>query len=176
MNNRLAIINADGSLERVCFSTDGHDLTGRTVVANVPDAWPATMRWDVPSQTFVLDLSALSAELQLSIDNQAEAARMSYITPGAGQALEYAKVADEIVAYRAAAAPVATDYPFVNSQAKYGSVSFETAMAQAMAAYDAWNNVLGPMIRGRRLDAKANIRAATTEAGKRAAAAVSWAP
>ena len=101
---------------------------------------------------------------------------MTYMTPGAGQSLEYAKVADEIVAYRSATIPVATDYPFINSQTKYGSVDFATAMAQAQTAYDAWNNVLGPMIRGRRLDAKAAIRAATTEAAMRAAAVVVWTP
>jgi len=156
-------------------------------VAAGPGEWRVV---DGTLQRVGVALATLKARAIAAIDAAAEAARRRWITPGAGQALEYQQTEREAQAYAAAGYPVpfdAADYPFVHAemqaQADAGLLSLETqgdidaaaraATDQILAEAEAWR-AAGAEIKRLRRAAKMRVKAATTAADVIAAQAVSW--
>lgn len=125
-------------------------------------------------------LTSIKRELAAEIDAQAEAARMAVLTPGTGQAQEYAQVALEASAVLMVASPALADYPML--AASIGVESPRTGndaadlKAAAQAVMQRKQACYGALvaIRRKRLEAKAAVKAARTEADARAAAQVAW--
>lgn len=115
------------------------------------------------------------------VDAAAESARLQYLTPGAGQALEYQQTEAEARAYRAAGYPafVAADYPFLEAErqavlAATGTLPDPQAVAdEVIAQADAWRQA-GSAIKELRRAAKLKIEQATTHAEIRAAEQIAW--
>lgn len=125
-------------------------------------------------------LPELRAQMASRIDAEAEAARHRWITPGAGQAMEYQATQAEADAYLAAHAspggvPTASAWPWLAAeQAARGSgVTLLELAEEVIALRDAWVTA-GSQIKALRRAAKIAIGAATTPAEIRAAAQVNW--
>lgn len=106
-------------------------------------------------------------------NNEAERARMAFVTPGSGQAREYSEVAKEIARLqRNGAEPISEgDYPFLEAGIGYKAARTGVLKADIYAAADAadastakWT-VEGPKIRRERLAKIAAINAATAFEG-----------
>jgi hypothetical protein len=131
------------------------------------------------------DLETLRAAALARIDAEAESARLLFLTPGAGQAMEYLATEAEARAFLAAAAgahdgtaPSLEGYPFVAAEAAalaaVGSVVEPVALAEQLVAQaDAWR-AAGAAIKELRRAAKMRIAATTTAAELRRAAEVRW--
>jgi hypothetical protein len=136
------------------------------------------MRFDLGS-----DLETLRAAALARIDAEAEAARLLFLTPGAGQAMEYLATEAEARAFLAAAAgigsgkPTSLDgYPLVAAVARalaaVGNVVQPAALAEQLVAQaDAWR-AAGAAIKELRRAARMRIAGAETAAGVRRAAEV----
>ncbi len=133
-----------------------------------------------------VDLAALKASLKAQVDAAAEALRLTLITPGSGQAMEYQEAYAEAVQVDAAAkAGQAVDgagFPMltasigydVDPQTKLPSVDVVGEARAVLAAYDAYQRA-GAAIRAARLKAKAAIdAAASVDAARAAFAAIAW--
>lgn len=124
-------------------------------------------------------LAALKEQLMACVDAGAEAARLRFITPGAGQALEYQATEREARAWLSAEAPQIDDYPFLKAevlavQAATGMTPDPTAVAaDVVSQADAWQAV-GSEIKRLRRAAKLAIEAAVDAPAARAAAQVTW--
>lgn len=129
------------------------------------------------------NLAAIKAAALVRIDAEAEAARLAFVTGGAGQALEYQATEAEGRAAVAAAASGATldpaDYPFVVAEmtafAEVGiTVTLLDAAQQVVAQADAWQST-GSLIKALRRGAKLRVEAAGTPAEVAAAASgIPW--
>lgn len=129
-----------------------------------------------------LPLPVLKEQLKTQVDTAAEAARLKYITPGSGQALEYQAVTEEARRYQSDPAPIAMNYPALSASLGIDRNPTSGAIAATLAEVAAgvlymqaqWSAV-GSAIRHTRLKTKADIDAATTEAAARAVvAAIVW--
>jgi len=125
-------------------------------------------------------LDELRAQMSARVDAEAEAARQRWITPGAGQAMEYQATQAEADAYLAAHAspggvPAGAAWPWLTAeQEARGPGMTLLELAQEVAALrNAWV-VAGSQIKALRRAAKIAIQAATTPAEIRAAAQVNW--
>jgi hypothetical protein len=127
-------------------------------------------------------LAALKQQLLSRVDAAAEAARLRFITPGAGQALEYQATEREARAYVAAGSPLPFDgaaYPFLEAerQAIFDAtgplLTGAEIAAMVIANADAWA-ATGAEIKRLRRSAKLLIEQATTPQAARAAAQVAW--
>lgn len=127
-------------------------------------------------------LAAVKQRLLQQVDADAEAARLQFITPGAGQALEYEATERQARAYLAAGSPEPFDaaaYPFIEAERQ--AVLAATGMlpspadivTSVIASADGWMTV-GAEIKRLRRAAKMAIEAAESVAAARAAAAVAW--
>ncbi|MCJ2102466.1 hypothetical protein [Methylobacterium sp. E-046] len=126
-------------------------------------------------------LPRLKADLKAQIDARAEALRLTLITPGSGQAMEYQEAYAEAVQVDAAvkANPGATfdppAYPMLAASLGYdddpltgGPTTDIAGEARAvLAAYDSYQRA-GAAIRGARLAAKAAVEAETDTRGAQA--------
>lgn len=107
------------------------------------------------------------------IDEAAEAARLKYITPGAGQAMTYAEKATQARHCLAATDPLEADYPLLAAEIGITAASLADVAAVVAAAHSAWIGI-GAVIEGTRLQAKAAIDAAEDVSAVHAAADVGW--
>lgn len=104
-----------------------------------------------------LDLATVKADLVRFIDKAAEAERLKHITPGAGQALEYAYVVAEA---RAIQADAKAACPLLQASVDAGEAKTVSEVAAlVLAKNDVWH-AIGADIRKRRLAAKRGIEAA----------------
>lgn len=124
------------------------------------------------------DLAGVKAKTLVAIDSQAEASRLRYVTPGAGQAMEY--TATEAEARRWAVGESFTLYPFLAAEADAVEAATGTrpseavVVADVIAQADAWVTI-GSTIKRIRREAKMAVEAATTVAQVRAIqAALLW--
>jgi hypothetical protein len=128
-------------------------------------------------------LSMTKAGLKKAVDDQAEALRLTLITPGSGQAMEYQEAyAQAQAALGASGAVKPTDYPMLAATI---GVDFDPDTGKAAtdvlgvarsvkAAYEAYL-MAGAAIRGARLLAKAEIEAAAdADLAQAAFAAIKW--
>lgn len=129
-------------------------------------------------------LGEAKAAAQARVDTAAEAARLKYITTGAGQALTYQRKSTERMAYLSAVqmgAPVSTAaFPMLAASigVEVPNTGVEAADLAAVAALigarEAGFAVVGSQIERLRLTAKAAIAAAANEGQIAAAEAVVW--
>ena len=125
--------------------------------------------WAARAETLE-ELAAAKAAAAAEIDADAEAARLRFITPGAGQSLEYAATEAEVRAYLAAPSGDPEDWPWLNAErlAAGGTATVAEVAQQVLALADAWR-ITGAEIKRIRRAAKLQVEAATTIAGVRAA-------
>lgn len=125
---------------------------------------------DVPP----VDLAVLKISLKSQIDADAEAERLKYITPGAGQAMAYLQKAMEATAYLAATDPDPADYPLLAAEVGITGDTIADVAAVVDGQYQAWR-LIGAAIEQARLGAKADVDAAeTVEDAQAAYEAVVW--
>lgn len=147
------------------------------------------MRFDLDGPT----LSVRKAEAKIVVDTAAEVARLTFITPGAGQSQEYKLTEDQARAYKAAGYPTPFDttaqttYDMVHAemlaQADAGLITLSNQTEIDTAAHDitdeivaeatAWRAAAKTIKRLRR-GAKLTIDAATTFAEIHAALQITW--
>lgn len=120
-----------------------------------------------------VDLDAVKSFLLAKTDADAETARLSHITGGAGQAMTYSQKAAEAKAFLADAEPDAANYPLLSAEVGITAPTLAGVAAVVAAAHAAWT-VTGAQIEALRLGAKAAIAAADDTDAAHAAAAVSW--
>ncbi|UIY44148.1 hypothetical protein [Methylobacterium radiotolerans] len=131
-------------------------------------------------------LPAVKLALTQAVDAAAEALRISVMTPGAGQAMEYQEAQAQARAALAVAAsgkPVQpSDYPMlavsigidIDPQSGAPAADVLGVARSVQAAYDAWLEI-GSAIRGVRLAGKKKIEAAADIAAAQAAYdAITW--
>jgi hypothetical protein len=128
-------------------------------------------------------LAPTVADLCARIDAAAEQVRARYITPGAGQAMEYEEATRQARAALAVGVePEAGAYPMLDADVQAGTINPGTgepvasvlAAAGVVVAMRQQYEVIGADIRRLRLAAKAAVRAAATQAEREAAAVVAW--
>lgn len=123
------------------------------------------------------DLAAAKASAVAEVDALAEAARLRFITPGAGQSLEYAATEAEARAFvTAGGTGDPEDWPWINAErlAAGGAATLAEVAQQVLALADAWR-ATGAAIKRIRRAAKLQIEAAATIAAVRAVVAgVDW--
>ena len=119
-------------------------------------------------------LDAIKAQLRLQLDYAAEAERLKYITPGAGQAMTYQAKAAEAKAFLAAADPDSSDFPLLSAEVGITANSLAGVALIVAGAYAQWQ-VIGAAIEAARLGGKAAIEAAAdADAAQTAFDAVTW--
>lgn len=117
----------------------------------------------------------LEAALRQRIDEEAEARRLDFLSPGAGQALAYRAKLAEAEAIAAGAAPDPARHPFVRAEAEALGVDPAARAAEIVAAAGAWS-AAGAAIEAARHKARAAVAAARGDAAAmEKAAAVDWA-
>ena len=127
-------------------------------------------------------LAGVKQQLLAQVDAEAETARLRFITPGAGQALEYEATERQARAYLAAGSPEPFEpavYPFIEAerQAVFTAIGTLPSPADIVASVidsaEAWMTI-GAEIKRLRRSAKIAIEAAETTQAARAAAVVAW--
>lgn len=126
-------------------------------------------------------INAVKRHLQEEIDIAAEAVRLRYITAGAGQAMVYQRKGEEarrFAAWRAdnalPAMPEAGSFPILEASVGIEGDTIDVIASLVASMEGQWLWVAAQIER-ERLSTKAEIAAAATEAGARAArAAVVW--
>ena len=123
--------------------------------------------------------NVMRAHFRAKIDAEAEAVRQRFITPGAGQAMEYQEAVNQARAYLA---DPTGSYPMVQADVDAGTIDpripgpVETLAEAAdliLFMYDRWLEV-GSAIRQIRLTAKASVEAAPNIAAMADAAQIDW--
>lgn len=110
--------------------------------------------------------------LVLQIDSQAEMARLRFITPGSGQALEYREAAEEAARYDATGGQ--GSYPMLQASVDAGEAANLGAAAALVSQREAAWAAIGAEIRRLRIKAKRDVAAASDATAARAAAQVTW--
>ena len=160
------------------------EWAGNTRITNVPelpedfDRWPGKYALDCDAGVWVPnpgydpapELARARSASCSEIDSAAEAARQRYITPGAGQAMEYLQKATEAEAFITANYPEGNlaDYPYVQARANATGTNGQTAADSIIATRDAWL-ILGAAIGQARESGKFTVEAAADLAGVDAA-------
>ncbi|MGO4665161.1 hypothetical protein [Bosea sp. 2RAB26] len=103
----------------------------------------------------------LKRRLKSAIDAAAEAERLKYITPGAGQAMTYQPKADEARRLADDQAPDPAGYPLLSAEVGITASTLADVGEAVMAAYQQWIQI-GALIEAARLSAKQAIDAAKT--------------
>lgn len=134
------------------------------VVPPAPDG--SDWRWDFGTQRWLRpqDLAALRAAALETVDAEAEAARLRFISGGAGMAATY------LIKGEQAAAFINDGYqgpvpPFIAAEAQATGLSPADCADQIHALATQWRDVLAPAIEGARRAAKIGIEAAPDAAG-----------
>lgn len=119
-------------------------------------------------------MAGVRTELKARIDAAAEAERLKYITPGAGQAMTYQQKVDEARAFKIASSPKAADYPVLSSEVGITAETLSEVADVVLASFSLWQQI-GAAIEAVRLGAKRDIDAAADEAAARAIVdAIEW--
>jgi hypothetical protein len=123
------------------------------------------------------NLDTVKIEVQAQIDAEAEKARLRFITPGSGQALEYTKTEIEARTYLADPAPVESSkaWPWLSAeQAAQHALGKDPTLGQiaeqVIIQAQAWA-VVGPIIKTIRRQAKMAVDQAPNAVAARAIAA-----
>ncbi|MBY9062295.1 hypothetical protein K7957_05045 [Sphingomonas yunnanensis] len=117
-----------------------------------------------------LDLVALRVAMAARVDQEAEALRMRYLTPGAGQAMTYTRKEAEARAWTVDSTAAT---PFLSAEATARGISLAQLAPEVIAQADAWVP-LGAAIEAVRMGTKAAIMRAGSLGEIVAAASRSW--
>lgn len=140
----------------------GYDIAGAAVL-DVSDSFSWAGRCvDWEAVAVVEDLSSIRAAQRDRVCELAEAVRSRFITPGAGQALTYARKEIEARAWIAGGDPATS--PFLAAEAAAVDMSIDALAQLVIAQADAWVEA-GSAIEARRR----GLLVAIEEAGSRAA-------
>jgi len=144
----------------------------------------ATWDWNATTRTFVENAAKVEAVLIATVKDEAEQRKMMMATPGGMKKAEYAEKRAEVLAWKALGASVGSILaafnllPMATRQTRFAhalddSAEFGDTPADAIARFEAGMTQAAPTTRISAREARtcAKIRAATTIAGKRAAAA-----
>ena len=121
-------------------------------------------------------LETIKAEALAKVDDEAETARLQFITGGAGMALVYERKRDEAEAYLAAVTPDPADYPLLKARAERldpVTPDYDAVAAEWSARAAAWVTAAAA-IEGLREAAKENIAAAAAAAAVLAEIDITW--
>lgn len=117
------------------------------------------------------DLDALAAELLAELDAGAEATRLQFITPGAGQGMTYQYKSAEAAAW---VADNTVPVPFLAAEAQARGMTVPQLVEEVRANAAAWT-AIGSRIEAARMGAKTAVRSATSASAMISAAKVDWA-
>lgn len=121
-----------------------------------------------------IDLSILKSSLIESVNAQAEAARMKYITPGEGQAMTYTEKLAQARAFLAAGSPQDADFPMLANEVGITADNIAGVAEAVTKAYEKWL-ALGAAIEKVRMGVNKAIADASDAARARQAfSEVSW--
>jgi len=137
-----------------------------------PPAPPAEVFADDP----VARLAWVKERAKAKVDRDAETARSKYITPGAGQAMEYLATeaeADQVLATPDSMVLPAGMFRFLDAEVAARGGTLREAAIRVMQAAAQWRQV-GGAIKALRLATKDQIEAAPTEDAVWALAVVNW--
>lgn len=119
-------------------------------------------------------LTAVKTALKQQVDVSAEAQRLKYITPGAGQAMTYQRKLEQARAASAEQSPKPADYPLLAASVDIDGADI-AAVAAVVIGMDAQWEIVGSAIERVRLGAKKSIdEAADVTAALAAFNAVAW--
>jgi hypothetical protein len=118
------------------------------VLIGGPGAWRA--------ETAAERLAALKDRAKAQIDAEAERQRLRWITPGAGQAMTYARKVEQAKAVLAAVDPQPADYPMLAASIGIDGADI-VGVANTVVAMDAAWEQIGAAIEAARLTAKQEI-------------------
>lgn len=121
-----------------------------------------------PPDEISTPLADVVASLKRQTDSRAEAERLRYITPGAGQALTYMQKSDEARRYLASSDPVDADFPLLAAEVGITAPDIHGVATIVSAAFGQWQQI-GASIEAARLGGKALIEAAETASDAQAA-------
>lgn len=113
------------------------------------------------------------ARLKARVDDAAEAVRLRYVTPGAGQALTYQEKAAEAARILGDPNPLAQNYPVLSASVGIEAADLAGVAALVRARKAAWA-LIAHDIEKVRIGTKKAIDAAQTIAEAKAAAVVTW--
>lgn len=141
--------------------------------------WPVVQAWlDAgheiqPSLSTTPPLPETKAILKKQIDDEAEAARLRYITGGAGQAMTYQQKAAEAVVLLADVDPQPEDYPLLAAEIGITAATLLGVAQVVFEAHQGWRQI-GAQIEALRLNGKAGVNAAETIEEAQIAARIVW--
>lgn len=122
---------------------------------------PATIRPGMTiSDLHDTDLASFKTLLKSQVDEDAEAERKKYITPGEGQAMTYQRKVEEAKRAVLEEEPAASDYPMLAASIDVDGATVKEVAAIVLQMDAAWA-VVGSEIENIRLTAKKAIDAAT---------------
>lgn len=118
--------------------------------------------WNTRVET-AQELADAKSQALSDIDRAAEATRLRFITPGAGQSLEYTATEAEARAYLAAPTGDPAEWPWLNAErlASGGVATISAIAQQVVTLAEAWRNT-GAEIKRLRRSAKLAVEAAAT--------------
>lgn len=132
-----------------------------------PDELNTKMEEALSVDMSAISLTQLKIHLKAKIDADAENERLKYITPGDGQAMTYQQKVDEARAFKAAASPLAGDYPVLSSEIGITGPTLADVAETVLIAFNRWQRV-GAAIESVRLGAKRDVDVAENEITARA--------
>lgn len=148
----------------------GSGPAGTAALQSVPDGFGLVL---VPAAAVLgqtIDLEIIRSASTSQIDATAEALRMSFLTPGAGQAMTYQRKEAEA---RAWFLDQETATPFLDAEAAARDVTLADLAAEVVRLVDAWT-ATGAAIEGARMGAKAAVASAKTLGAIVEASKVDW--
>ncbi|UHD45345.1 hypothetical protein LUX29_20510 [Aureimonas altamirensis] len=128
-------------------------------------AWPrdeegnqteAALQEVLATYGLAISMDRRKAALSQAIDDRAEAERLRWITPGAGQAMTYARKVEEAKAVQSATSPKAADYPMLAASIGLDGKTIKEVADTILEMDAAWATV-GAAIEKRRLQLKHNV-------------------
>lgn len=135
---------------------------------------PAAVEEPNPEDDLVLDQWKI--RLSARIDEDAERARLRYITGGSGQAMTYqqkAQEAAEVLALVGSGEIDASHFPLLSAEVGITAPTLIEVAQVVDYAYQTWR-VVGAQIEALRLGGKASVSAASTIPAAKAAAQIQW--
>ncbi|MEQ9330257.1 hypothetical protein [Thalassobaculum sp.] len=141
------------------------------------DAVFVTSREALTGDALAAAWAADGAAASRRIEAAAEAARLRFLTPGAGKAMTYRAKLSEWTRYQADGVRDPADYPFAAAEAAVRSLSLSEVMALWQGNIEAWAGVVGPAIEALEQGGKLAVAAAVAARDRTALAAaevIAW--
>jgi hypothetical protein len=150
------------SARAILVSETDPDLIDWIAAGSQPTRWPAddeggqtdaALQEVLRPHALFISLAEARADLKRAIDAAAEAERLKYITPGAGQAMTYTRKVEEAKAVQAASDPRPVDFPLLAASIGIDGEDLQAVAATVLGMDAAWA-LIGAAIEGARLTAK----------------------